>query len=177
MKGCKGRKCISWMRSTLCGSVWLRSGLFRPEGFHARKLLRVACALGGMEGMSARAEINEHCCRATRVDLSSSHQFEEGINASSSEDRLFITQDGIFVTDRLDPQIQKPRRTTCPGAALLLQCGASELRGVFVPCLPARGLVFPFVFELLRWVLSALIRRCEKRSFFILLTMRPATLL
>jgi hypothetical protein len=78
---------------------------------------------------------------------------------------------------RLGPQIQKPRRTTCPGAALLLQYGASELRGVFVPCLLARGLVLPFVVELLRLVLSALIRRCEKRSFFILLTMRPATLL
>jgi len=134
-------------------------------------------SLKSMEGMSARAEINEHCCRATRVDLSSSHQFEEEINASSSEDRLFITQDGIFGTDRLDSQIQKPRRTTWPGAALLPQYGATELRGVFVPCLAVRGLVFPFVLELLRLVLSALIRRCEKRSFFILLTMRPATLL
>ena len=46
--------------------------------------------LKSMEGMSARAEINEHCCRDTRVDLSSSHKFEEEISASSSEDRLLI---------------------------------------------------------------------------------------
>jgi hypothetical protein len=47
-------------------------------------------SLKSMEGMSARAEINEHCGRDTRVDLSSSHQFEEEISSSSSEDRLFI---------------------------------------------------------------------------------------
>jgi hypothetical protein len=38
----------------------------------------------GLEGLQARAEIDARCNRATRIDLRSSHQFEEEIGAASS---------------------------------------------------------------------------------------------